>query len=898
MRRWVWVILGVAVVAGTTFGVVKWRLSYAKANQRYNGKTAAEWVEQLDATDATDSVEDLRSQGESALPVLLEARKSPNLRVHRRAIELLIGLGTPSVGPLVEALPHAGARVEVALVRLGSKAVPGLEKALSGKDGAAAARVLGLMGVRAVEAVPALVGLVQDGGADKATRVAAVDALARIGAELGPGVLTREDDPIVNTMAAALGSDDLRIQAARALSGFGPSSKSAIPDLVSLLKEPSPDLRIAVCQALGATLDPDAALPLLGQLRSKDQAAQAAAIALARLGPAARPALPALIAALTKDKQEVQFARPVLERLGETAVPSLREALESSDDGIRLGAAEVLGLLGPRAGGTAEALVARLEDKKPVVALEAAQALVRVDLSSASKAVGPLGKLLASEDKAVVAGAAFVLAELGSIARPLVPDLLTMLAGKDETRAAHAASLLGGIRPATKEVLAALEAGLKGPKLVRPVCVESLGRQGDASKGAIPALRKCLDDSTLRDTAALALVRISREESALVVEKLGPDIASREAPALAALAGMDPPPAEALPVLRKLLGDARLGSQSLFVLSRMDRVARAKAVPDLVTLLGSSNVPIQRRAADMLGDLSALAAPGLAQALKSPSTRTRVGAMTALRSDKFRTLVKDRTSLLDALEDTDIEVREQAGEALAVLGVSSEPNLQRVTELLDRPEADLRRFAVRILLAGLDKPDLPLDRRLEECLFDPDEGVRMNVCFSRVTTKSPSFGVVASDDPSYNVRMAADLAARKSHSFATRVESEESLQRLVRIGDPRWLLELVGTTDPKEDAIRKALPEPLGQMTRGVDLSNRISAFVALDRLRKQPGPASERFLQSILLGWDDSSRLEAINAVRQPSPASVAILTHRREVEWNPEIRAAIDRALTRRKR
>ena len=42
MRRWSWVVLGVAMIAGATFAVVQWRASRGPANQRYNGKTAAE----------------------------------------------------------------------------------------------------------------------------------------------------------------------------------------------------------------------------------------------------------------------------------------------------------------------------------------------------------------------------------------------------------------------------------------------------------------------------------------------------------------------------------------------------------------------------------------------------------------------------------------------------------------------------------------------------------------------------------------------------------------------------------------------------------------------------------------------------------------------------------------
>ena len=81
--------------------------------------------------------------------------------------------------------------------------------------------------------------------------------------------------------------------------------------------------------------------------------------------------------------------------------------------------------------------------------------------------------------------------------------------------------------------------------------------------------------------------------------------------------------------------------------------------------------------------------------------------MMALRSAAFRDAVKDRTPLLDALEGEDTVAREFAGEALAVLGVTGEDDVRRVTELLARPEADLRRYAVRILLARREAGPAP-----------------------------------------------------------------------------------------------------------------------------------------------------------------------------------------------
>ena len=123
------------------------------------------------------------------------------------------------------------------------------------------------------------------------------------------------------------------------------------------------------------------------------------------------------------------------------------------------------------------------------------------------------------------------------------------------------------------------------------MCIEALGRHGEAAKAAIPALRKCLDDLQVRPDAALALVRISRDEVGPRRGQARPrHRLAGSCPSLAALAAMEPPPAEALPALRPLLGDARVGGFALLALSRMDRATRVKAIPDLLALLGSNHV--------------------------------------------------------------------------------------------------------------------------------------------------------------------------------------------------------------------------------------------------------------------------------------------------------------------
>src|SRR5712692_5757951 len=112
-----------------------------------------------------------------------------------------------------------------------------------------------------------------------------------------------EAESISRHIEALKDTDEVvREDAAEALRGFGPKAKTAVPKLIELLlKDPEPLVRIAAARALSG-IDPDnetVILSLAKGLRDKHGVvARTVARHLARLGPKAKAAVPALVEAL------------------------------------------------------------------------------------------------------------------------------------------------------------------------------------------------------------------------------------------------------------------------------------------------------------------------------------------------------------------------------------------------------------------------------------------------------------------------------------------------------------------------------------------------------------------------------------------------------------------------
>jgi HEAT repeat protein len=275
-----------------------------------------------------------------------------------------------------------------------------------------------------------LLELLQDKKDDE-LRSAAIDALGRIGPEAGdpspPLIGLLEADAAGQSADAAIGS----------LGKLGPRAKAAVPALERILhdKQKSAWRRSHAAVALWR-IDGNVAPRVAAVLEAADSVLDTGHLAgdLTPMGPAAVPALEQAIEAGGK-REGRHVAVVVLGQIGppaKAAVPALVAALKDPEPLTREAAAEALGRIGPAAHEAIPALQQAARQWAPREslmgiyvehpALDAAEALARID----PQAAVPLLDLLITEatgDHPAVA-AIRILGEMGPLAKRAVPSLL------------------------------------------------------------------------------------------------------------------------------------------------------------------------------------------------------------------------------------------------------------------------------------------------------------------------------------------------------------------------------------------------------------------------------------------------------------------------------------------
>ena len=553
-----------------------------------------------------------------------------------------------------------------------------------------AAYTLDRMGAGAKDAVPALIGALDD--SDKQVWSFAISALANIGPEAKAAVpaliegfgsrrrgrdrdrrqvqtraafaLSRIGAAAIPALIEALKTDDdgLRAGAAKALAGMGAEAGAAIPALIANLKGDD-EVRREVVEALGAI---GAVKPLAEALQSADSRT-GAALALAIAGSSAKEAAPAILDLLKKETDvptriALLSALPKIGADPQQAVPLLVDGVKDENEQVRHAAVNALV---PMRAVALPALTALLKDDNAAVRQRAGRALGRMGPDAAPAVPALIDAARKSPSDSAIANA---LAEIGPAALPAV------LAALREASAADADRLLGLLRGFGAPAVPVLIEALKHPTgPVRAAAARALGGMGREAKAAIDPLfaQAAEADAPGRAAALRALVALEANADRLkpmleiAMKDAVPEVRRAGAGGLASSGG-----ANALGVvgLVELLDDEDPASRKSAVdgLGSMG-VSAAAAVPALMERLDDAILQIP--AAVALGKIGHAAAPAVPRLIalgKDGAVPLRVAAFTAL-AGIGREASTALPAVYAAMRDNDPDVRISATQALPVI---------------------------------------------------------------------------------------------------------------------------------------------------------------------------------------------------------------------------------------
>ncbi|NQU21814.1 MAG: HEAT repeat domain-containing protein [Candidatus Nealsonbacteria bacterium] len=398
----------------------------------------------------------------------------PNVRLH--VMSALADRGAEVVEGLIKALADEEARhwACVVLTEIGpdaADAVPALVKLLETEKDTnhldlrrEAILALAAIGPKAAPAVPELTAAL-----DCVKRINSGAAAYALGS-IGPEAKTAEAK--LKELADAEDSPQmLQTVCLWALAKINPDdeefAKAAVPRLIEALKAPDQMVRETAAQAL-IDLDPDPEItrPLFDKLMEE-----------------ASP-------------EAVNTILDALASLGENAVPRLIKALEHAD--ARARAAAIIARIGPAAKEAVPALIEALKDENAQTRCEVLFAIAAIG-PDAKEAVAAAIDSLGDPEEDVCYAACLALGKIGPDAIEAKSALKKNLAAKDEFLPMTSAWALVQIDPkceeCCKETVPILIKALQQPKAItRMHAAEALGALGPLAKDAVDALKKAAKD--------------------------------------------------------------------------------------------------------------------------------------------------------------------------------------------------------------------------------------------------------------------------------------------------------------------------------------------------------------------------------------------------------------------
>ncbi|WP_241481305.1 HEAT repeat domain-containing protein [Methanoculleus sediminis] len=669
-----------------------------------------------------------------AVPAIVELVRTGEDRLHRKAVDALIGIGAPAVDALIPLLGEEGdgqAGATAALTGIGDPAVEPLAGALGGENSSirmGAARVL-----EKLEWAP------EEGTEEEIVYLIALQRWPEV-VELGA--------PAVDLLVARLGDLDEAVQAA-AMEALVGIAAPAVPSLIRLLgrkalREPAEETLVAIGEP--------AVEPLI-QALDKVRLRKTAAGVLVRIG---RPAAGALVPVLGHPEIG-QTAAGILEAMGEASFEALVEALGNDDALIRQRAGDVLAGLGEAA---AAPLIGALGHPDDTLRLGAIDALTRFG----DPVVDLLTQALNDERYLVRLGAAEVLGRAGWEPQTESETVWYLIA--KEQWASVAGIGPGAVEPLIRtlndpdsaiQVGAARALGMIGGSAVAKLIYELRTEQDGTQRKAVEALKM------IGEPAVIPLIDALQDRDWQI--RLG---------AARALVGIGDPAVEPLVrALRAAPPAIRMGAAAT-----LGKIGNPAAIEPLTDALLQDDWRLGRVVVRALGMMGEPAVRPLLRVLRDGNDASRKSAVAAL------VLIGEPACRLlpGALTDEHFRVRAGVADALDRLEWSPATGEEAVVYLIAKERwGDLARVgpvAVEPLLAVLDDRDDSIRRRaakvlgeigdpravpgLMNLLHDDYYSVRREAATAIVATGAPAMEpvVAALGDPDGDVRKrAADVLA-------------------------------------------------------------------------------------------------------------------------------------------
>ncbi len=639
-------------------------------------------------------------------------------------------------------------------------------------------------------------------------------ALLAISALLASVVFAAEKAVDPAQLATQLVSPDVvaRREASYELAKLGPKAKDALPALIKALDDGDKQVWTNAIAAVSA------------------------------MGPDAKDAIPTLLAdfdSKSASRQRSYYRDQVivrtayaLTRIGPAAIPPLIDGLRSQDTMMRSGCARALGGMGPAAKDAVPALIENLGHGDAGVQADVIDALGSIGDTAKPKLI----EALAWKEPRQRSTAALALGAMGKSAQDATAPMLAQL--KTETDAAVRASLLTALPRLGADATLALIEGLKDEREpIRHAAINGLLTARSAQAQIVKALTALLRDPNpaSSERAAYVLGRLGETAAPAVPAIL--EIIAKQTPApqtyLDALVQIGEPAVTPMLVSFEKTDPASLTREHWVVkcLQQMGGLGAGQVARNLTHPSPSVRL-LAARALVELGPDAESATPALLRALDDENLHVRAVALTALVA-VHTPFAQLEPHLNAAFKNPSPAIRAAAVEAAVRLGSEGKEFHEKVIAALKDPDETVRKAAISQL--GPDFAEaVP---QLVTMLDDPTRRAAASEALGRIGAAAkpavPRLVAVlangTNDDrrrvlqalshigPAASEALPALGTARKDSDPAVRIAAYEATAAIETKKQDRVAALIAGLDDP-DLAVRKAVAETIGKLTdQGAD---------------------------------------------------------------------------------